>query len=341
MRVRIHRGSVYIDQLNLVDTVQADEDFGTPPTLSMTGVALDANGVPISGATIHIIAIRNGVIVGSTTSDTRGIWVISNLESELEYRVTVSAPLLGYYSTSANIQVYDADIVDNRAWQILEAQSYSMVSGSQFLDARIILPPMTLLGLADGRIWGEVQDAATGVSLAGVLVEAYPGWLDAGELDLYAAQVKSDTTGTRSIYVDGYFEIFVPKGKWTVRARKGAYSKSDIFQIEILAGYNLDILIAAQVINGMVYDRDQFNATEEKIPLAGAVVSLDQYSAVTDSNGMYNLVAVIQRDVAYEITTKHLGHVDDQRSIIFVGRDYMPGFDISLTKVRLFGKQGI
>jgi uncharacterized membrane protein YgcG len=337
MQVRIRRGSAYIDQLNLVDVVQADEDFGTPPTLSMHGVALDEAGNPIAGATVHLVAVRNGVIVGSTTSNAQGLWSISNLESELEYRVTVSAPLLGFYSTSANVQVYDKDIVDKRAWQILEAQSFNVSGQSQFLDARIILPPMYLLGTADGRIWGEVTNASNGVSLAGVLVEAYPGWIPEDELDLFAAQIKSDVTGTRSLFVDGYYEIFVPKGKWTVRARKGNYAKSSVYYIETQAGYNLDIPIIAQVLSGMAYDRARFNATGEKVPIPGAVVTLGDYSAVTDANGIYNLTAAIQRDVLYEVDFEALGYVNETRQVSFSGVDAVTGFDIGMTKVRLFG----
>ena len=341
MGLRIIRSGIYIEQLNLVDAVQVDEDFGTPPTLTMRGVAQNEAGAPIVGAMVHLIAIRNGVVVGSTTSDANGLWSISNLESELEYRVVVSAPLLGYYSTSANIQVYDKDIVDNRAWQILEAQAFNVgANRSQFLDARIILPPMSLLGIADGRIWGEVTDAASGTSLGGVLVEAYPGWLAEGELDLYSPQIKSDTTGTRSFYVDGYYEIFVPKGKWTVRAKKGRFSKSQVYLVEMVAGYNLDIPIVAQVLAGTVYDRDRFNATGEKIPIAGATVSLGQYSTVTDSEGKYNLVAVTEEGTAYIISCIATNYAEETRSVTFVGTDLIAGFDIYLMKVRIYGSIG-
>ena len=327
MRIRVQRGGIYIEQLNLLDAVQVDEDFGTPPTLTMTGMAADEAGNPIVGATIHLVAVRNGVVVGSTTSGANGVWSISNLESEFEYRVVVSAPLLGFQSTSAKIQVYDRDIVDNRAWQILEAQAYNDrgAGTSQFLDSRIILPPMRLKGLVDGRIWGEVTDAGTGTSLGGILVEAYPGWLDEGELNLYAAQMKSDTTGSRSMFVPGYYEIYVTKGKWTVRARKGSYAKSEIYYVELQAGFNLDIPIVGQSVEGLVYDRDHFNATGEKIPIAGAVVTLEGYQAVTDASGTFKLVAAVERDINYIIECSAKGFSTEKRNIKFVGTDSISG----------------
>ncbi len=297
----IHAGQ-HTRLLLLTDMMQIDEDWGTGVPLSLIGIALDSLGVPVVGATVHAVALRNGVIAGSTTSDDKGLWRITNLQSELDYRITVSAPLLGLLSVSGTVSFSDQDIIDERAWVYLEGEALSQRGPFEFFDARIILPPMFLRTLTDVRIWGEVFDATTDVSIAGVLVEAYPGNLTEDQLLQFESQVHSDVTGTRSLFVDGYYEIYLPKGDWTIRARKNQYVKSQLYHITVQAGYQLDIPIVPIVVSGTVFDKEVFDAIGEIQPIAGAVISTGQYSAVSGADGTFNLELPFEQNIPYTVT---------------------------------------
>lgn len=335
----VTRGGIRTRSMLFTDALQIDEGWGTPVPLSMTGIALDDQGNPVVGAKVHLIAVRNGVIAGFTTSDINGIWKVTNLQSELEYRVVVSAPLLGLHSASGTVLVYDKDIVDSRAWVYLEAQSLSIRGYLEFFDARIILPPMTLTSVTDRRIWGEVYDENTGVSISGVLVEAFEGTLTESQILKNTGKIYSDVTGVRSEFVDGYYEIYLPPGDYTLRASKNNYVESALFHVTLVGGTHQDIPITAILVTGIIYEKEAYDATGEIIPIAGATITSGGYSATSGADGKYNLDIPFEKNVEYSVVCAATRY-QTQVKVLIARTDTVTGFDFAMTPALLYPKMG-
>ena len=260
-------------------------------------------------------AVRNGRIVGESSTDENGFWQIANLESELEYDVFVIDVVdRTRYSICQRVQVYDRDVIDSAVQALIESESLTGSWANWHYDVKIVLPPMETRKDYDGRVYGLVKDAVSKETLSGALVEVYPGHISEDEIRLLPGPTHVYYT-TERWYVDkGFYEIYLPRGDYTVRALKNGYVTSDAHPVSIRSGAELDIELYRCTVDGVVYDGPAYSAGILK-PISGATIVFNQVSAESQSDGSYVITADVVPEQRYVITCSKTDYVTVTKTV--------------------------
>ncbi len=308
----------------------SQDPMRTPPTVSLTGIVLGTRidhfrdeetgyewsvtlyDAPIEGANITIRAVRNGKIVGRAASDAGGFWVVGGLPSELEYEIYVTDIKNEFYSTVSKVQVHDKDVIDDRVRVLLEGEIFGKETGIgyEYYEAKIIIPPLNVRLEDDGRIYGLVRDVHTKQPIVGAIVRAIPGHLTQEEIDNYTgAEMYVFTTYQRDDVDDGFYEIYLPCGDYTLQAFATGYDDSQIYHGTVQAGWHQIIEMEGTTITGMVYDGPDYGAGI-LTPLEGAVITFEDVTAVSRPDGSFGTyIGEIDLDRDYEVSCSRVDYV--------------------------------
>ena len=328
--LRVHspastRQTGVVKRIAFSETVGVSAVSVTPPRLSMTGVAVSDAGKAVSGATVVIKARRTGRVVAETTTAENGLWRVTGLESELIYDVLIFEPESPtVYSSGGSIQVLDRDIVDNRALMLVEDIVYRDDGSNQYIDFRIILPPHGTRLDADGRAYGEVINKFTREPVIGALVEVYPGTLDVDDLETYSGQIFAYRTHEREYVTDGFYEVYLPGGSYTLRVTASGYADSELYHFTIQAGgWERDIELVRGTVIGHVYDALDHSAGIQT-PIEGAVVSVGDTDVVTGDDGSYTIMSAVDSrtgEATCIVACSNVDYVTAEKRVRVTGMD--------------------
>lgn len=274
----------------LEDVFALDEDIMTPPKLHVTGVTVDNNANRVDGIVVAVVNRMTGVIADWVVSDEYGRWTVGNLDSEMQYDVYASDPAGRYRSVRGSFLAGSRDIIERRVTSIYESDTYRGEYGELYFDILEILPALDAVGGDEVRIYGRIYDKDTGDGLNYALVEVYEGQYDLLDLDTYNGVVRSSFSSSNAAG-NGYYEVWLPKGQYSLRVKKDGYKPSDLYYPNIQSGYALSIPLRKAVLSGGIYDALAYSAGVLK-PLEGAIVTIlgtDRY--VTDATGQYYINA--------------------------------------------------
>ena len=341
------RGGVRYRQLGLTDSVMVEDVKGFPPRLSFIGILLDDNEDPIPNATIVVKAVVNDVIMGYATTDATGLYMLPNVESELEYYVMVCpTPESGYRSLVTTITVNDKDIVDTRALIYFDSDTIRDIGGQFYTEGRLVLPPLQMSSLTDRLIYGIVRDTATRESLVGVIVEIYRGYLNETDDLSPATLAYSAFSGQDPLFDDGYYEIYVPQGLYTIRATRNGYSVSTLYHVNVGdSGARRDIEIDSIGVSGVVYDASEFEVSSIKIPLVGATLTVRDsggsvYTAVSGANGEFNVPYPAGVGASFTLIAWANGYASSSRESVIDESGRSVVFQMGLYKSELYPPMG-
>lgn len=328
--LRVHspastRQTGVVKRIAFSETVGVSAVSVTPPRLSMTGVAVSDAGKAVSGATVVIKARRTGRVVAETTTAENGLWRVTGLESELIYDVLIFEPESPtVYSSGGSIQVLDRDIVDNRALMLVEDIVYRDDGSNQYIDFRIILPPHGTRLDADGRAYGEVINKFTREPVIGALVEVYPGTLDVDDLETYSGQIFAYRTHEREYVTDGFYEVYLPGGSYTLRVTASGYADSELYHFTIQAGgWERDIELVRGTVIGHVYDALDHSAGIQT-PIEGAIVSVGDTEVVTGDDGSYTIMSAVDSrtgEATCIVACSNVDYVTAEKRVRVTGMD--------------------
>ncbi len=279
-----------VKRIVFTETIGVSSTSITPPRLSMTGVAVSDTGEPVSGATVIVKAKRTDRVVAETVTTENGLWRVTNLESELIYDILIFEPdAPEHYASGGSVQVLDRDIVDSRALVLLEDIAYRDDGTDQYIDFRIILPPLGTRLDTDGRAYGEIIDKFTRRPIVGALVEVYPGTLDDEDLETYSGQIFAYQTFKRDYVTDGFYEVYLPPGDYSLRVTADGYADSTIYHFSIQGGgWHKVIELTRGAISGRVYDALDWSAGI-RTPIAGAIIRWSDVEVITAQDGLYSI----------------------------------------------------
>ena len=212
------------------------------------------------------------------------------------------------------MQVYDRDVIDSAVQALVESEGLTGLWANQHYDIKIVLPPMETRKDYDGRVYGLVKDAVSKETLSGALVEVYPGHISEDEIRLLPGPSYVYYTTERGYVDKGFYEIYLPRGDYTVRALKNGYVTSGAYPVSIRSGAELDIELYRCSVDGVVYDGPAYSAGILK-PISGATIVFNQVSAESQSDGSYVVTADVVPEQRYAITCLKTDYVTVTKTV--------------------------
>jgi len=262
----------------LSETVKLSDNFAEKPWITVTGRCVDIYGNPVPNVNVLVYSIYEGreYLILTTKSDENGFYSFS-VPSHTKYRVKWSGR--GYYLVEGTVYVADKDILEERARIGIESE-LTIESGTTFYY-EVIFVFYALSPTEGGKIYGYVYNSVTKEKIPGAIITAVRG--------------KEEFTDVSD--ENGYYEIIVPRGKYTLIGEKPGFKRKQ-YEVEISSNWHQDIYLDPVVMTIYVYDA--IDSKPELKPIQNARIIVSGKNYYTDENGKAEVYVIPGETITIE-----------------------------------------
>ena len=282
--------------IRLPQIVEIRDEFAELKWITVIGRCIDIYGNPVPYANVFVYELINCIerLFLTTKADEDGFYIFS-VPAYMRYRVKWTAR--GLSLVEGIICAGDKDIVEERARIAMESESL-VESGDTFFYETIFVFS-ALSPVEGGKIYGYVYDSRTLEKIEGAVITARKG-------EEQYADISDE---------NGYYEITVPRGKYTLTAEKPGYRKKE-YSVEISSNWHQDIYLDPVVMTIYVYDAVDSKPKPKPIANARVVSSAGEY--YTDENGVAQIYVTPGETVRIEkakYKTLEIEAVEGERTV--------------------------